>query len=85
MSPSVHIQERNQLITGRCSSRSLPEKSGTPLNGRRRTAAGPDGIDVMSLIAKDPEGCLLANLFNSFLVRRKVPEVFKHNRSILLL
>ena len=39
----------------------------------------------MSLIAKDPEGCLLANLFNSFLVRRKVPEIFKHKRSILLL
>lgn len=44
----------------------------------------PDGIEVKSLIAKDPEGCLLANLFNSFLARRNVPEIFKHNRSILL-
>ena len=51
---------------------------------KKDTAAVPDGIEVKSLIAKDPEGCLLTNLFNSFLARRKVPEIFKHNRSILL-
>lgn len=35
-------------------------------------------------MAKDSKGNILANLFKSFLLRKKVPEIFKGNRSILL-
>lgn len=51
---------------------------------KKDSAAGPDGIQLKTVIAKDPKGNILVNLFNSFLYKKKVPDTFKGNRSILL-
>lgn len=51
---------------------------------KKDSAAGPDEIELRTVMAKDPKGQILVNLFNSFLYRKKVPEIFKGNRSILL-
>jgi hypothetical protein len=51
---------------------------------KKDTAAGPDNIDIKEVIKFDRKGHLLTNLFNIFLVGRKIPKNIKQNRSILL-
>jgi hypothetical protein len=51
---------------------------------KKDSASGPDNVDLRKLIKKDHKGELQANVFNTFLVTRKVPDIAKKYRSIIL-
>lgn len=50
----------------------------------KKTAAGPECVDLAMLAAEDKQGRMLCNLFKSWLFSGRVPTSVKENRSILL-
>ena len=51
---------------------------------KRGSAAGPDGVDKVSLVKWDPSGIKLARMYTRFLVTQKIPESLKKNRTALI-
>ena len=51
---------------------------------KRGSAAGPDGVDKVSLVKWDPSGVKLARMYTRFLVTQKIPESLKKNRTALI-
>ena len=53
-------------------------------NAKKDSAPGPDGITLEALKVLDKSFGTITNVFNTWLVTKKVPETMKANRSILL-
>ena len=51
---------------------------------KRGSAAGPDGVDKVSLVKWDPSEVKLARMYTRFLVTQKIPEPLKENRTALI-
>ena len=63
---------------------SLAEVLRARQDSKSDSAAGPDGVNKVSLVKWDPTGVKLAGMFTGFLVRKTIPDSLKGNRTTLI-